>query len=96
MRTLRLSTLGAVLLMSAPASAVTIDWTPVGNPGNVADSTGFGAVGYAYSELRSAKIRELALECIYLVSTHKRGRAKRLPEHTYQLVLEFTMRCCQV
>jgi sulfatase modifying factor 1 len=32
------------------ASAVTIAWTPVGNPGNAADpSTGFGAVGYSYN-----------------------------------------------
>jgi formylglycine-generating enzyme required for sulfatase activity len=34
--------------LCGPASAVTIDWTPVGSPGNPADTTGFGAVGYAY------------------------------------------------
>ncbi len=51
MRTLiPLSMLGAVLLLGAPASAVvTIDWTFVGNPGNAADNTGFGAVGYGYN-----------------------------------------------
>lgn len=31
------------------AVAVTIAWTPVGNPGNAADSTGYGAVGYDYN-----------------------------------------------
>ena len=38
----------ALLTLASAASAVTIDWTPVGNPGNAADTTGFGAVGYAY------------------------------------------------
>ncbi len=38
-----------VLLLGGPASAVTMDWTAVGNPGNAADSTGYGAVGYAYN-----------------------------------------------
>src|SRR5262249_42023566 len=50
MRTL-LSTFGAVLLLNAPASAVTIDWTPIGNPSNVCDTQPqgcFGSVGYAY------------------------------------------------
>jgi formylglycine-generating enzyme len=37
------------LLIASSASAVTIDWTPIGNPGNTADDTGFGAVGYSYS-----------------------------------------------
>jgi hypothetical protein len=40
------------LLMTSSASAVTMSWTPVGNPGNACDpqSQGcFGAVGYAYS-----------------------------------------------
>ena len=36
------------LLSPRQSWAVTIDWSPVGNPGNSADSTGFGAVGYAY------------------------------------------------
>ena len=30
------------------AAVVTIDWTPVGNPGNANDSTNFGAVAYPY------------------------------------------------
>src|SRR2546427_1462896 len=37
------------LLIASSASAITIDWTPIGNPGNAADpATGYGAVGYAY------------------------------------------------
>jgi formylglycine-generating enzyme required for sulfatase activity len=35
--------------LTPAASAVAINWTPVGSPGNAADNTGFGAVGYAYS-----------------------------------------------
>ena len=46
-----------VLLLAVSASAVAMDWTPVGDPGNacdpqplVAGGTGcFGAVGYSYS-----------------------------------------------
>ena len=39
------------MFVAAPpaASAVTIDWSPVGNPGNAADYTGYGSVGYAYN-----------------------------------------------
>jgi formylglycine-generating enzyme required for sulfatase activity len=37
------------LLIASSASSVTMAWTPVGNPGNAADNTGFGAVGYAYN-----------------------------------------------
>jgi len=55
MRTMLLSTLGALFLMSASASAVTMDWVIVGNPGNAADAeimndqtTGYGAVPYVY------------------------------------------------
>ena len=36
------------LLLASPGSAVTMPWTPIGNPGNAADTTGFGAVGYSY------------------------------------------------
>src|SRR5215212_1079452 len=39
----------ALLVLAGPASAVvTPDWVTVGNPGNAADSTGYGAVGYVY------------------------------------------------
>jgi formylglycine-generating enzyme required for sulfatase activity len=45
----------AVLLVSLPASAVTMDWAYVGDAGNAADTelmndgtTGYGSVGYAY------------------------------------------------
>jgi formylglycine-generating enzyme len=37
------------LLIASSASALTMDWTPISNPGNAADDTGFGAVSYAYS-----------------------------------------------
>jgi formylglycine-generating enzyme required for sulfatase activity len=37
------------LLAPLTASAVTIQWTPVGDAGNLNDATGFGAVPYAYS-----------------------------------------------
>jgi sulfatase modifying factor 1 len=41
--------LAAILALAAPAvKAVTISTVPIGNPGNAADSTGFGAVSYAY------------------------------------------------
>jgi formylglycine-generating enzyme required for sulfatase activity len=36
------------IVMLQPAAAVTIDWSPVGNAGNAADTTGFGAVSYSY------------------------------------------------
>ena len=48
-RMARTLAIGAALFAIAPtASAVTIDWVSVGNPGNAADTTGYGAVGYAY------------------------------------------------
>jgi formylglycine-generating enzyme len=38
------------LLIASSASAVSMAWTPIGNPGNAADpTTGFGAVSYDYS-----------------------------------------------
>jgi formylglycine-generating enzyme required for sulfatase activity len=49
MKTQSLLTLVATsaLIVSASAS-ITMDWVNVGNPGNAADSTGYGAVAYAY------------------------------------------------
>ncbi|HEV3138483.1 MAG TPA: SUMF1/EgtB/PvdO family nonheme iron enzyme, partial [Pirellulales bacterium] len=45
-----LTLLCVTCLVALPsASAVTIAWTPVGNPGNANDSTGYGAVAYNYS-----------------------------------------------
>lgn len=38
----------AMLAVGTTAPAVTIDWVKVGDQGNVADTTGFGAVGYEY------------------------------------------------
>jgi len=37
------------LLFTSSASAVTMDWTFVGDPGNAADGTGFGSVPYSYN-----------------------------------------------
>jgi sulfatase modifying factor 1 len=37
----------SALITSASAS-ITMDWVNVGNPGNAADTTGYGAVAYAY------------------------------------------------
>ncbi len=48
---MRLSLLGSVLfslVLASSSSAVTIDWVNVGNPGNTADTTGYGAVSYSY------------------------------------------------
>ena len=40
----------AAFLVALPAaSAITIAWSPVGNPNNASDSTGYGAVGYSYN-----------------------------------------------
>src|SRR5258708_4804016 len=41
--------LALLFIPAANARAVTIALVPVGNPGNAADSTGYGAVGYSYS-----------------------------------------------
>ena len=42
-------TIAVTLAVITSASAsVTMDWVNVGNPGNAADSTGYGAVAYAY------------------------------------------------
>jgi sulfatase modifying factor 1 len=38
----------AFVLIASPARAVTIDWISVGDPGNAADTTGFGAVSNVY------------------------------------------------
>ena len=43
-------TILAFLAHSLPASAVVnISWTTIGNPGNAADTTGYGSVSYAYN-----------------------------------------------
>jgi len=44
-----LAGIGLLLAVTGPAGAVTIDTVFVGNPGNAADSTGYGAVNYAYN-----------------------------------------------
>src|SRR5262245_60873188 len=48
---LRLSFMLSLLLASS-ASALTMDWVPIGNPGNARDPQAqgcFGSVGYSYS-----------------------------------------------
>jgi len=49
-RRLATAATAALLLanLTAPASAVTIDWVTVGNPGNSNDTTGYGAVAESY------------------------------------------------
>jgi len=37
-----------IALLALPAHAVTIDWVTVGDPGNLADDTGYGGVDYVY------------------------------------------------
>lgn len=43
----------AATLLTAPASAVNFDWVTIGDPGNAADTTGYGAVAYAYEISRT-------------------------------------------
>ncbi|MCX6875753.1 MAG: SUMF1/EgtB/PvdO family nonheme iron enzyme [Verrucomicrobia bacterium] len=43
-----LAILAGITLLTPAFGAVNIDWAMVGNPGNPADTTGYGAVGYAY------------------------------------------------
>jgi sulfatase modifying factor 1 len=42
-------TCAALLVAPLVVSAVTIAWSPVGNPGNANDTTGFGAVDHSYN-----------------------------------------------
>ena len=46
--TLRLAVLVGVSLIAPALAVVNIDWVPVGNAGNAADTTGYGAISYAY------------------------------------------------
>src|SRR5262245_17529101 len=47
-RIILLALLAAIVSTCASADAVTVDTVPVGDAGNAADSTAFGAVGYNY------------------------------------------------
>jgi formylglycine-generating enzyme required for sulfatase activity len=40
--------IGAAVWLGAPAFAVSVEWVTVGDPGNPADTTGYGAVAYTY------------------------------------------------
>jgi formylglycine-generating enzyme required for sulfatase activity len=44
-----LAVLSGISLISQATAQVTIDWVTVGNAGNAADTTGYGAVGYNYA-----------------------------------------------
>jgi formylglycine-generating enzyme required for sulfatase activity len=49
MKSPKLLTLAATAaLITSTSASVTIDWVTVGNAGNAADTTGYGAVAYAY------------------------------------------------
>ncbi len=50
-KVLSLFLIAAIVIPPLVASAepVTMAWSPVGNPGNAADSTGYGAVNYSYN-----------------------------------------------
>ena len=47
--TLGLAVLAGISLVSPAFAVLSIDYVPVGNAGNAADTTGYGAVGYAYN-----------------------------------------------
>ncbi|MCC6125266.1 MAG: SUMF1/EgtB/PvdO family nonheme iron enzyme [Pirellulales bacterium] len=57
-----LAVLASVAFWSVAARAVTIDFVPVGNPGNPNDNTGYGRVDYSYTigkyEITNAQWRE--------------------------------------
>ena len=46
---LGLAVIASIYLVSPAGATVSIDWTSIGNAGNVADSTGYGAVSYGYN-----------------------------------------------
>jgi sulfatase modifying factor 1 len=46
--TLSLAALVGISLVTPALAVINIDYVPVGNPGNAADTTGYGAVAYAY------------------------------------------------
>ncbi len=48
MRSFWLPLWAALLWLTPPAAAVTVDWVGVGDPGNAADTTGFGSVASGY------------------------------------------------
>jgi formylglycine-generating enzyme len=52
MKAARLPLMLVALLLSVPAHAVTIDWVTVSDPGNMADSTGYGSVVDAFRMMK--------------------------------------------
>ena len=61
------------LLSASSVGAVTFDWAEIGNPGNSADNTGYGSVGYEYriatTEVTTAQYVEF-LNAVAGVDTH--------------------------
>ena len=45
---LTLAATSALITSASASTSITMDWVNVGNPGNAADTTGYGAVSYAY------------------------------------------------
>ena len=45
---LTLAATSALITSASASTSITMDWVNVGNPGNAADPTGYGAVSYAY------------------------------------------------
>jgi sulfatase modifying factor 1 len=45
---LSLAVLAGICLVTPASASITMDWVNVGNAGNAADTTGYGAVAYAY------------------------------------------------
>ena len=70
---LGLAVLAGVSLVTPALAVVNIGYVPVGNPGNVADSTGFGAVPYAYQIAKNeTTISQYAafLNAVAAIDTH--------------------------
>jgi formylglycine-generating enzyme required for sulfatase activity len=106
MKSPKLLTLAATAaLITSTSASVTIDWVTVGNPGNAADSTGYGAVGYTYQIGKyevtnaqygaflnaAAKTDSYALYNISMSSTgiHRSGSSG---SYTYSLTIEWANR----
>ena len=45
----RLAALASIYIVTPAMAVVSMDWTNVGNTANVADTTGYGSVGYTYN-----------------------------------------------
>ncbi len=59
---------GVLAATSPAADAVTIDWVTVGDPGNAADDTGYGAVDYVYRISKYETTNAQYAEFLYAVA----------------------------